>query len=343
MLVVMLLSLPAIAAWGQSGATATVRPVGQATSALVIVDGKLVEVESAELQRGRQVMIALRDLEKLGWGTVSSTTPDKFNFKANGVTLTFTKGKDAAMINSLAVVLPIDTYVRDGKLMVPLSFVAKSLNYQYDMAEKPVATISTTPPKPTELTLNTLQGTVLYDGVGVDGITVRAVNPDYVVVKNGTTRTDVNGEYKFTDLPDGTYRAYVYIGDNPVYFNGASDPVDAKGGGVFQLQPVSLVRVIRPIKPKASAQVALPAKGSLDFAWTACEGTQSYTLIIKKKDSDKALAETAVEKPEAKVPASLFTKGSSYEVEVRAANVLGEPIGLTSGPGGKAWEFSVKK
>jgi len=119
--------------------TATVRPAAPAsTSVVLIVDGKVVEAESIELQRGPQVMVWLRDLEKLGWGKTEPGDNGQVLFKGQGITLTFTKNEGVALVNSLAVKLPIDTYVIDTKLMVPLSFVAKALGYQYDYSYKSV-------------------------------------------------------------------------------------------------------------------------------------------------------------------------------------------------------------
>jgi hypothetical protein len=107
------------------------------------MDGKVVEVGSLHLQRGQQVMVWIRDLEKLGWGTIETPQPDRISLKAKSVTLTFIKGQGVALVNSLAVRLPIDTYMRAGQFMVPLSFVAKALGYQFDLAVKPVVTIGT--------------------------------------------------------------------------------------------------------------------------------------------------------------------------------------------------------
>ncbi|MCX8053131.1 MAG: stalk domain-containing protein, partial [Armatimonadetes bacterium] len=195
----------------QTEPTVTVRPIDSPRhSVLVILDGKLVELESAQIQRGLQVMVWLRDLEKLGWGTVESSSPERVTFRGKGVTLTFTKGQGIALINSLAVNLPINVYLREGKLMVPLSFVAKALGFDYQCIERPVVTITTELTKSVAKRTNTLQGTVTYNGSGIEGVIVRAVGPDFTVIKNAVARTDPNGEYKIEGLADGTYLAYVY-------------------------------------------------------------------------------------------------------------------------------------
>ena len=348
-----IVALCSVCALAQTQPTVTVRPVVTPTAnVLLLVDGKLVELETIQIQRGQQVMVWIRELEKLGWGTVDSAAPDRTTFKGNGITLSFTKGMDTAMVNSLVVRLPIDIYMRDGKLMVPLSFVAKALGYQYDCTERPVATILTSPPKAPVKTTNTIQGKVLYNGEGAAGITVRAVDPQFTVVKNATVKTDANGEYKIENLPDGTYMAYVYTGDNPGFFNRASEQVEAKGGNTFDVQPIALGRVISPTMPKPGSAISLSSqervgvrsvqKGMVEFAWSTCEGAAAYNIAIKKKGADKAVAEASVAKPEAHIPASLFVKGASYEAQVTAENAAGDNLGGTAGTGGKLWAFSVK-
>jgi hypothetical protein len=339
-----LLVFLAICVRAQTGATVTVRPIeSPSPQVLILVDGKPVELESAQLQRGMQVMVWLRDLEKLGWGTVESPSPNRVVFKGNGVTLSFTKGEGVAMVNSLSVQLPINTYLRDGRLMVPLSFVAKALGYGYECVERPVAMITTTPPKIESPVLNTLQGTVTYNGKGVDGIIVRAVDPKFRVIKNAVARTDPNGDYKIDGLPDGIYMAYVYTGDNPGYFNRASSPVEAKGGGVFEVPPIRLGKVISPIKPKPGSTVRLTQSGYLSFAWTPCEDVITYKITIKKRGTDKIVFRLTTTKPSADVSTAVFLPGASYEIEITAENANGEFLGGTAGTGSKPWTFSTTK
>jgi len=331
-------------AFGQTEPTVTVRPVGPPPSnVLLLVDGKLVELESIQIQRGMQVMVWLRDLEKLGWGTVEASSPERVTFKGSGVTLSFTKGQGVALINSLAVNLPINVYLRDGKLMVPLSFVAKALGFEYDCAERPVATIITAPVKPQPKVTNTLQGTVTYNGSGIGGVIVRAVDSQFTVVKNAAARTDANGDYKIEGLPDGTYMAYIYTGDNPPYFNRASDPIEAKGGGVFQVQAIALGKVLLPTKPKPGSVLGPAQKGMIAFAWTACDGAAIYKLTITKRGSEKVIYEVSTPRPDVSVPASLFARGTAYEAQVKAENERGEFLGGTAGPGGRPWAFSARR
>lgn len=328
----------------QTPATVDIRPLTDVgPSTLVLIDGKLVEIGSMEMApRGQQVMVWVRELEKLGWGTVlRGDSPGKTLFKTKGVTLTFIKGQSVAMVNSLAVQLPIDTYLRDGKLMVPMSFVAKSLGYGYDLAMKPVASISTLPPPPPAKT-NTIQGSVLYNGKGVAGIKVSLVDPDYNTVKGFQATTDKTGDYTFEGVPDGKYLAYVWVGHNPDYFNRVSDEVTLADGKVAPIQPINLGRIIRPIRPKTD-EAAVPVNGKVVLEWTPCEGAVAYSVVITKFGTQDQVASAGSPKPKVEIPAKSLTPGAQYAADIEARDSDGRLLGGTVGVGGKTWTFTVKE
>lgn len=306
------------------------------------MDGKVVEVGSLQIQRGQQVMVWIRDLEKLGWGTIETPQPDRVALKAKSVTLTFIKGQGVALVNSLAVRLPIDTYMRDGQFMVPLSFVAKALGYQFDLAIKPVVTIGTAPPvTETSAAENSIRGRVTCNGAGVPGITVRAVDANFTVIGDTVAKTDAQGEYTITGLPDGEAMAYVYTGDNPSFFNRASKPVRLKGGQEFQVEPLALGRIITPVTPKPRAQNVSLSNDTVSFAWKSIDGAEKYRFVIREPRSGKSVFSTENKKPEAKVSANALRAGVNYEAEVTAMNAGGEFIGGTAGEGGTAWTFKT--
>lgn len=207
-------------------------------NAMLIINGKLVEAQSAQLSRGQQIMVWLRDLEKLGWGSVESGKSGQVQFKSKTVTLTFTKDKGIALVNSLPVKLPINTYTYNTKLMVPLSFVAKALGYQYEFGYKPVAIIKSSSVKTSKEVPNTIKGKVLYDDKGAKDVTVRVVDNDFTPIDEAITKTDENGNYVISGLPDGDYMAYVYINDNPSYFNRVSEVTKLANGTTSQLKPI---------------------------------------------------------------------------------------------------------
>ncbi len=272
----------------QSQATVTVRPTGNesASSVLLIVDGKVITADALQLVRSQQVMIWVRDLEKLGWGTVDQSQPDRISFKGKNVVLTFTKGQDIAMVNSLSVRLAIDTYTRDGKFMVPLSFVAKALGYDYDLSIRPVALVTTSPAAAPVRAGNALNGRVIYNGCGVGGAVVRAVTPDFTIIKNARTKTDADGNFRIDGLADGAYKAYVYKGDNPRYFNRDSEVVTLKGGRTAQLEEMSLGQILAPLNPKSGAKIGTCPGGKDRLRLDALHGRnplQAHCEEVRKR------------------------------------------------------------
>jgi hypothetical protein len=305
---------------------------------IVLVDGKLVNAEYVEMQRGSQVMIWLRELEKLGWGAIEIGAGDEVRFKGRGVTLIFTKGQGVAKVNSLAVRLPIDTYSRDGKLMVPLSFVAKALGFEYETAPKTVVTIKTSPPP----RVNSISGKVLCLDKGVPGVLVRAADAEFTVVKGVMGKTDTDGSFVLSPLPDGKLMAYVYTGDNPLYFNRASEVVELKGGQEAEVKPIVLGRILAPLHPKPSSKVSL-AKPHVEFSWTSCPGAATYNLHIGLVGKLVPDIDAVANKPSVNLDSSKFTVGLSYAVEVTALNAAGEFLGGTAGADGHTWTFTATK
>lgn len=339
MLAILLCVLTPLSA--QTPAGVEVRPLDQPVSKpLVLIDGKLAEVDNAEMAvRGQQVMIWIRELEKLGWGVVQpGDVPEKTLFKASSITLTFTKNAGAAMVNSLNVQLPIETYLRDGRLMVPLSFVAKSLGYTYHLATRTVADIytlaSSPPPKP-----NQIRGQVLYRGRGAAGIKVSLVDPDYNTIKGHLATANDGGEYAFDSLPDGKYLAYVWVGNNPDYFNRVSEEIEVTGGKTAQFKPISLGKILHPIRPKA--EQTIPAASKYIFEWTVCEGAAAYKLVISKQGTQQELVSVTTSNPKTEIVTAKLVPGNVYVADIEARDADGRFLGGTVGAGGKLWTFSI--
>ena len=331
------------AAYAQAPVTVEVRPVdGGASGTLLLIDGKLAQIANVEIAaRGQQVMVWIRELEKLGWGTVQAgSSAEKTVFKTKNIALTFSKNQSVAMVNSLSVQLPIETYLKGGKLMVPLSFVAKSLGYSFDLAMRPVATVSTIPP-PASARTNGIRGQVFYNSKGVAGIKVALVDPDYNTVKGFQSVTGANGDYAFDSVPDGAYIAYVWVGHNPGYFNRVSEETDLSGGKIAELKPINLGKIIHPVRPKEDQAIAAAAK--IVFEWTPCEGTALYKLVVTKPDSKEELISLTTAKPKVEVVTKKLSPGIAYVADIEARDADGRLLGGTIGSGGKIWTFSVKK
>ncbi len=331
-----------VGALAQTRATATVTPE---QPLLLIVDGKAIEADSLELKRGQQVMVWLRDLEKLGWGKSDiGTAPGEFIFRGkNNITLSFIKGQGVAKVNALAVDLSVNSYMKNGKLMVPLSFAAKSLGYTFDLAYKAVATVSTQPIKVKVEKTNSISGKVTYADRGVGGVLVRGVEKvgkEYAAVKNSTTRTAVDGSYKITGLPDGVWNAYVYIGDNPFYLSRVSEPVTVSNGQTAQIEPIILCRLITALSPQTDQKV-IPSNGKIDIRWAPCPNAVSYKLRVRQLGYTKDVMAIDCKTSNKQILASKLYPGLKYVIKVSAQDASGNELGVTAGSGGKPWLFSV--
>ena len=329
---------PSVSVRPASPGTVVRTPINDADNVVVMVDGRQVSVELAQVQHGLQVMVWLRELERLGWGVIEVGSGGEILFHGKGVVLAFTKGQGVAKVNSLAVRLPVDTYSDNGKLMVPLSFVAKSMGFEYETGQKTVVSIRTTPrPK-----ANSITGRVLFNGKAAPGITIRAADEGYNVVKGVVGRTDSKGDFVVSPLPDGKYMAYVYTGDNPLYFNRASETVDLKGGSQIGVKPIALGRIIGPVKPKSGSKVSL-AKPSVDFSWEACPGAAAYRLHIGLVGKLVPDIDVDTKKPFVSVSSKKFSAGLRYSVEVTALDASGGFLGGSVAAGSKQWSFDATK
>lgn len=339
------LVLLAATAFAQNQARVEVRPITTPPSqkVVLVVDGKLIAAESVQLApRTQQVVVGLRDLERIGWGIIELADQNRVVFKSKNVTLTFIKGQSTAMLNSLAVELPMDVYVKDGKLMVPLGFVAKALGYSYDATPTVIATINTTPQTALTQSTNRVQGTVTYNGRGVKGITVRLVDESFWAVQGAIDVTDESGFFDIGGLPDGTYKAHVWVQDNPAYFNRASEAVNVKDGQVASLKPIALGKILTPLRPKPEVSVR-NSNGTIEFTWSLCEDAAEYKLLIRKRGSEEIVTQATSQEPGVRLPTNKLQTGVTYEAEVTATNISGEYLGGTAGVGGKPWTFTLSQ
>lgn len=330
------------ALFAQTGPSATIRAsVEPKQPVMLIIDGKIIQADSIEFRRGQQVMVRLRDLDGLGWGTTSMNPSGEYTFtNKSGQVLTFAKGSDLAKINELSVTMAVDTYLKDGKLMVPLSFVAKALGYEYDMQFMAVAEVITKPELMTKK--NSIEGVVTYAGRGIGGVIVRAVDSEFKPVKNMLAKTSDDGSFKITGLPDGNYMAYVYVGDNPQYFNRASEVVAVKNNLTCQVKNIPIGRILAVVNPKPESKIT-PSKGRISVEWTNCPLSASYEVVIRKSDSLGEVYRGTSKKPTMLVPITAIKPGIKYEISVTAVDSTGDYLGGTVGAGGKAWSFQITK
>ncbi len=311
-------------------------------SALMLIDGKLAEIGNIEVTtRGQQVMVWLREFEKLGWGTVQAgDSPEKMAPQDQDPHAHVLQGPERRAGQLAVGAAAYRQLSQDGKLMVPLSFVAKSLGYSFELTTRPVVSIVTSPP-PAPATSNTIRGQLLYNEKGISGIRVVLVDPDYNTVKGFMSITDSNGNYVFGSVPDGKYLVYVWVGHNPDYFNRVSEELEVKGGAAVTAKPISLGRIVRPVSPKADEIVSTPG-GKIVFEWSPCPGATSYGLVVSQVGTDEPLISLETSRPKAEVVTKKLTPGVTYVADIEARDPNGRFLGGTVGAGGRLWTFAVK-
>ncbi len=307
--------------------------------AVLVVDGKVIDPSSVEVVRGQHVMMALREMEQLGWGAVEASG-NSVSLRSKNIVLTFTKGSDRALLNSLVGPLPVKTYMKNTRLMVPLSFVAKALGFEFSSELKVVINLKSRV-EPAVLTgPNALHGRVMFDGDGIQGVKVRAVGKDQKPVKGAVAITDQDGMYSIKGLANGDYSAFVMVEDNPDYFTRSTDAAGVSDGETAEMKPMYLGMILRPTKPRAGSTVS--TSGTLiDFAWTACTRANYYKFVVRKLDTGEAVIQLRSNDPGLKVSTSSFDQDTKYEAEVTAYNSSGEFLGGTQGSGGETWTFTT--
>ncbi len=307
--------------------------------AVLLVDGKLIDPSSVEVVRGQHVMMSLREMEQLGWGTVEASG-NSMLLRSRNIVLTFTKGSDRALLNSLVGPLPVKTYLKNTRLMVPLSFVAKALGLDFTSDVKVVVSVKSRVEPPPLAGPNALHGRVMFDGDGIKGVKVRAVGKDQKPVKGAVTLTDEDGMYNIKGLINGEYAAFVMVEDNPEYFTRSTDPTAVADGETAEMKPMYLGMIVRPVKPRAGSTVST-AGTLIDFAWTACDRANYYKFVVRKLDTGEAVVQLRSNEPGLKVSTSSFDTDTKYEAEVTAYNSSGEFPGGTQGSGGESWTFTT--
>ncbi|MBO4547795.1 MAG: hypothetical protein J5758_01130, partial [Abditibacteriota bacterium] len=219
-----------------------------AESPVFMVDGKQAALDSAVIGEQGHVMAALRDLEALGWGKISVSGAET-TFTDGKVTLSFAKNSRSAKLNSLSVTLPVSTYLSNSKLMVPVSFVAKSMGYGYETkkatvvnvtregtvtkvsappAAAPAAQTAAAPAQETKPSApavssgsnttgkNWFQGSVAYNGKRIKGVRLNLkTDPGAKAVKSAVS--DADGTFAFYNIPDGKYQISIDNKDNENY------------------------------------------------------------------------------------------------------------------------------
>jgi hypothetical protein len=281
------------------------------------------------------LLVAARDLAQSGLAKVT------FNEAANqvilvreNVRLEITLGSKNARLNGVPVQLPARVEIVKGRAMLPARFVLEILGLPRAKIKMPPA------PAPTPADLpGKIQGRVLYNGRPLAGITLRLVHAgDFSFLPKVRAITDTDGNYAFAAVPDGAYRVYAYVGDNPDYFNRAT-PAVRVGPRPIRVDDINMGRVLAALEPPRGA--ILSPNRDLVFTWSDCPQAAAYHISVVDPETNEEVlsAETAVS--HITLPIPRFSPGRLYQWHITATDVRGEFLGGSPGAGAEAFTFKV--
>lgn len=110
------------------------------TGISVLVDGMPVHFDVDPFIKDDRTIVPLRNLaETLGF-EVTWTEPDRIDLKREDISITMYIGNPVYIANGIEKTLDVPPFIKDGRTMVPLRFIAEEFGCQvdYDEATKTV-------------------------------------------------------------------------------------------------------------------------------------------------------------------------------------------------------------
>jgi len=278
-------------------------------------------------------LVAARDFERSGLARVSFDARTKEVSLTHGnVRLLMVVGLHTARLNGIVVRIPAPATVMGGRAMLPAGFVLKALGLS-DSELTPINEVGTAQGE------SRVHGRVLYAGRPLPGAVLRLVQAeDFTFVPGMRARADAAGRYAFAELPEGLYRVYAYVGDNPGYFNRVTAVIRV-GPRAVTAPDIHMGRALRPNDPPRGALIT-PGREML-FTWSVCPHAAEYHLSVIDPSTNEEIFSTVSTSPWAVVPLSRMTPGHQYEWRVIAVDAAGAFLGGSPGSGAEAWMFSL--
>jgi len=352
-------------------------PTLAANNTTVLVNDKKVNFESIDISENNIIFVSLRDLEKINWGTILPAENNGVLFRTSKMDLVFYKNSDSVKVNSLSLKLPLKTYVKNNKFMVPLSFVAKTLNADFthstqtvieikgfEPKEEPVKTVTkTTVETPKETTTEEVNNNT-SENTNTTGKTVvkEYEKPDlnmnwfqgtviaYSKKLNGIdidlyssdnkhikTTTSKDGYFAFYNLKDGTYYIIIDNKRNPSFKTFKTKNFDIKGETANKI--TKPLEIIRASKITTPIQkVTVDKNDYYSVAWSAVPKVKTYKIAVTSTNA-KALSPRYTAKTEKiNIPLKDLSKGQTYSIKMTAYDENGKVIGEDHGTG---WGFTT--
>lgn len=308
-----------------------------------IVDGKKVDVTYPLEFRPGDVLIWVGDLVRFGWVSIDTQEKTKLILRREAATLVFHKGKAEATINGLTISSDTAPETISGRFFVPLAFTCRALGFDYGVRNALVIE-SNTRQNTTNAAVgkNSICGKVFYNGHPIAGIKVRAVTEQNAFVPQALAVSDEHGAYSLRDLPDGSFRPYIYVADNPEFFNRNGELVSLTGANQANVATIHLGRLITPLSPSPGAQV-IPEGAKIKLSWSECPEAVRYRMTVEEMSSCKIVCDQTVPECRADVPVRLLTAGKTYLWSITAKGAGGKTIGGSPASGRTPWTFKLKR
>jgi hypothetical protein len=282
---------------------------------------------------GRSGLVWARELEQAGLARVIYDPRTlTLTFIRGNVRLTMRAGSRTAQVNGIGVSVRRPAAIVNGRAMVPKRFVLDALGLQR-------ANTTARTARSAQQVGALITGRVLYAGQPAAGVALRLVRArDFTFVPGIRARSDARGMYRFTGVPSGAYCVYVYVGDNPAYFNRATPGLNVADDEVAAAD-IHLGRVLRPAEPPQDA-ILSPAADFV-FAWQLCPRAVEYALSVVDPATNEEVFSTVTRLPHAVVDLSLMKPGREYIWRVTASDSRGAFLGGSPGAGAEPWRFSL--
>jgi len=285
------------------------------------------------VERDRTTLVWARDFAASSLALVTFDQPSRTVRLARGnVRLEMPLDARTVRLNDVAVQAPTPARLIGGRVMIPASFAAKALGLS------PVAiTIrrefhGAPPPR-------MIQGRVLYAGRPLAGVVLRLVHADdFTFVPQLRASTDDKGRYSFAGVPDGAYRVYAYVGDNPGHFNRVTSRLDISGDSV-EAPDINMGRVIEARDPPAGA-ILSPTREFV-FTWLPCPHAAGYLFSVTDSATNEETFSRITTEPHVAVDVTRMSAGRRYEWRVTATDAAGGFLGGSPGAGADPFTFTL--
>ena len=341
-------------------------------AATILINGEKTTFNKVDIKDNDVVFVSLRDLEQIGLGVIKQSGDGGIEFSTSKMNLLFYKDSDSVKMNSLSLKLPMSTYLDEGKLMVPLSFIVKSLGAEYDQEndliihidelaipkkteikapalEQPVSNSpvkeGTSEPAATEekvvsdyqaptLDGNWFQGIVMAYGKRLNLIDVDLYNSDNKLVQ---TTKSTEGAFAFKGLDDGKYYIKIDHAKNPSFKTFTTAPFSVKDMEGNKIKKP--LNIFRAIKTSGCKPNEVKGQKCYMFTWNEVPNVANYKVTVSSPNKNAKVAKYDKKVEKINIPISDISKGQTYGVSVIAYDKYGNKIGESVDSG---WTFESK-